>query len=413
MSAQKNHNLLLAFLISMISILAISWPGYTFNLQEIKFKLKIVSDIANIRLEPDIGSTIIHQLSKDSIIQSTGKEGDWYHVLMEPEEEKIISGYIHESLVVEVEKYTQIKEEKEPPQDIPKEKEPAQIQAPEKEKIEAIKEPEEDKEKPVIQPPRSTQIFLRPELFLSLGVNHLSGGEINQGMQGLVDYYSSILRTPYSGEVKPLHLGYSFCAEFLFPLNEHFFLGLGADYLLTEKENRIELGNSSSSGLLITNPKAQALPIRISLSYFPISFLYLKIGGEYYFARYTYLYRYREGDYFQEWMGESKANGLGVAGGIGFIQRLNNNISLFIETAGRYVKIDGFSGKNDYKESIGYEFFEEGSLYSYDIRVSGEKSYPVIFIRDKKPSEGGVTNVRLATIDFSGLSLRVGIKFRF
>jgi len=36
-----------------------------------------------------------------------------------------------------------------------------------------------------------------------------------------------------------------------------------------------------------------------------------------------------------------------------------------------------------------------------------------MFIREKKPSEGGVANVRPAMIDFSGLTLRIGIKFRF
>jgi hypothetical protein len=412
MPLHKNKRSIPTYLLVMM-ILIIFMPADALDLQEIKFKLKIVADIGNIRLKPDIGSTIIHQLSKDTVIQSTGKEGDWYHVLLEPDKDKILAGYIHESLVIEVEKYPSKKEEIEQPQEVPQEKEQQQIQVPEKERIEELSEKKEDKKTTVIQPSRSTDIFLNPQLFVSLGANYLSGGEINHAIQGLVDYYSSILGTPYSGEVKPPHLGYSFCLEIFFPLNEHFSLGLGADYLLNEKETRIELGNSPTSDLFVANPKAQALPIRISLSYYPISSVYFKIGGEYYFARYTYLYRYRSGDYFQEWLGESKANGMGIAGGIGFIQRLNNNLSLFIEATGRYAKIDGFRGKNDYKESTGYEFSEEGSLYSYDIRITGDKSYPVIFIRNKKPSESGVTNVRLATVDFSGLSLRAGIKFRF
>ena len=399
--------------ILIITFFILSQSAGALNLQEIKFKLRVVSDIANIRLEPDIGSTIIHQLSKNTIIRSTGKQGDWYHVLLEPEEGKIITGYIHESLVIEEEKYIQSEEVIEQPTDIQTTEKKEEIQDKEKEKPVEIEETPPKKEIQETQPSEFSSIIPRPHLFLSFGLNHLSGGDVNPGISGLVDYYRSILRIPYSGEVKPLHLGYDFCAEVLFPLNDHFFIGLGADFFISERENRIEFSNQSLSSLLITNPKAQALPIRLSLSYFPISSLYFKIGGEYFFARSTYLYRYRAGDYFQEWKGESKANGLGVAGGMGYIQKLNNNISLFLESTGRYAKIKGFTGKNDYKESTGYEFSEAGKLYSYDIRVSGERSYQVMFIREKKPSEGGVTNVRPAMIDFSGLTLRIGIKIRF
>jgi len=396
-----------------MTVFILSWSAGALNLQEIKFKLRIVSDIANIRLEPDIGSTIIHQLSKNTIIRSTGKQGDWYQVLLEPGQGKIITGYIHESLVIEEEKYVQAEEVIEKPKDIQTTEKKEEIRDIEKEKtVETEKIPPKE-DIPDTQPTEISSFILQPHLFLSLGLNYLSGGDINTGISGLADYYRSILRIPYSGKVQPLHLGYDFCAEILFPLNNHFFLGLGADFFISEKENRIEFVNQSLTSLLITNPKAQALPIRLSFSYFPITSLYLKLGGEYIFARSTYLYRFRSGDYFQEWKGESKANGTGITGGIGYIQKLNNNISLFIESAGRYGKIKGFTGKNDYKESTGYEFSEEGKLYTYDIRVSAEKSYQVMFIREKKPSEGGVTNVRPATIDFSGLTLRAGVKIRF
>jgi hypothetical protein len=52
-------------------------------------------------------------------------------------------------------------------------------------------------------------------------------------------------------------------------------------------------------------------------------------------------------------------------------------------------------------------------LYIYQGHVSAQTSYPLVFIRDRKPAEAGVSDARLAEVDFSGVALRLGFSFRF
>ena len=51
------------------------------NTQESSGKLEVVTEQANIRLEPDIGSTIIHQAPQGTMLESTSKQGEWYQPL--------------------------------------------------------------------------------------------------------------------------------------------------------------------------------------------------------------------------------------------------------------------------------------------------------------------------------------------
>ena len=43
----------------------------------------------------------------------------------------------------------------------------------------------------------------------------------------------------------------------------------------------------------------------------------------------------------------------------------------------------------------------------------GDTTYPLLFIRKNKPAGSDVSEVKEAVVDFSGLSLKVGIKIRF
>ena len=251
------------------------------------------------------------------------------------------------------------------------------------------------------------------ELCFSWGGSFISGGDLNRSIQGLADYNSDLLADQGKGEVKPVHLSYILGGEITFPLSSHFFLGLGADYFLRERESVVEFQGGPSTETLIMRPKIQALPIRLVISYYPISSFYVKSGIEYYFAKYAYLYRSLKVGWWGEWHGEAKAQGFGFVGGLGYELKLSSTFSFIIEATGRYAKITGFKGEERSQDSTGLDYTEKGKLYIYQIRTSAENSYPLLYIRQNKPTEADVFDPREATINFSGFSLKTGFKIKF
>jgi hypothetical protein len=366
--------------------------------QEKSFKLRVVTELANIRLKPDIGSEIIHQALQGNILESTGKEGEWYIVKFKPDEGDVRYGYVHESLVIALEMPPLIKpiEEKTEPEKTEKEEEKPATQQP----IPATL--------PTPAPPKSII-----ELFFSGGGIFIDGGDLNSGAKGLADYRSYDLGIEGEGKVKPTHLSYVVGGELSFPISPHVMVGLGVDYFLSEKESRVEFEKGSSINTFTTRPKIQAVPLRFFISFHPIRSFYAKIGVEYYFAKCAYLYRFIEGENWWEWSGEAEGQDFGFLGGLGFDFALSSHFSFIVEAVGRYAEIKSFEGKDQYTESSGLASTEEGTLYSYQTKTPGGESFPLLFIREKIPSEAGVFDPKEAIIDFTGLSLKAGFKIKF
>ena len=66
-------------------------------------KIQVMLEKTNIRAEPDFISEIIHQVQLGISLQAVGKAGEWYLVNLPPDEEGlIISGYIHQSFLQEI-----------------------------------------------------------------------------------------------------------------------------------------------------------------------------------------------------------------------------------------------------------------------------------------------------------------------
>jgi len=66
-------------------------------------KIQVLLEKTNIRAEPNFISEIIHQVQLGISLQAVGKAGEWYLVNLPPDEEGIIiSGYIHQSFVQEI-----------------------------------------------------------------------------------------------------------------------------------------------------------------------------------------------------------------------------------------------------------------------------------------------------------------------
>ena len=54
-------------------------------------KLRVTAEIANIREKPDIGSAIVSQVPRDTILTGVSRDGDWYFVNLVSEDGKTIS----------------------------------------------------------------------------------------------------------------------------------------------------------------------------------------------------------------------------------------------------------------------------------------------------------------------------------
>lgn len=390
-----------------VRINRISWIFVAFSLlllpdanaQEAITKLRVVSEMANVRLQPDIGSVIIHQVPQGTSLESTGKEGEWYLVKIQIEEGQEVSGFVHESTVIVTER---------PP--------PVKVETPVKK--EEVTEPEKEEEEPQIQPipetPSERQPFeSRIDLWFLGGGNYVVGGDINSGAQGFVDFYRDFHSIGEEFDAKPVHLSYLFGGEFSIPIGSNFYLGLGADFYRGERESLIELQETPAVEIR-TQPKIQAIPIRLFISYYPVQSFYIKTGIEYYFAKCEYFYRHLEDTAWTQWHGTAKTQGTGILGAIGVDLEMAPWMSFNIEATGRIAKISGFKGSDRSIDSDGVEHIENGTLYFFEARGSAAESYPFLFIRVREPIEDVlISDPRRAIIDFSGVSLKAGFKLRF
>ncbi len=65
--------------------------------------IQVLLEKTNIRAEPDFTSEVIHQVQLGISLRAVGKAGEWYLVNLPPDEEGlIISGYVHQSFVQEI-----------------------------------------------------------------------------------------------------------------------------------------------------------------------------------------------------------------------------------------------------------------------------------------------------------------------
>jgi len=402
----KKHSSRSFSLISFVLIVLLVTSPQNSSGQELAFKLKVVAEQANIRLEPDIASVIIRQVPQGTILESTGKEGEWHTVKLTSREGAIISGYVHESLVVMVEPFLQQLEK------------PKKIKEEDKQKDEITAIPLEQERHQILSPPdigaeksRQTQ-FPRFDMTLFGGGIYVDGGDFNKGALGLVDFYSDILGIVGEGDLRPVHYGYILGGELSIRLSSRLSLGIGVDFFQGKMESLLDFSKDSLTRTIITRPKLSAIPVGITVSFTFLPELYIKGGISYSFAECSYFYHIQEEEFPREWQGNANAQEFGLLGGLGFMKDITPHLSLVAEVSGHYAKIDGFKGKDTFQDPSGQTLTEEGILYLIQAEASEQRSYPLLFIRETKPNEAGVIDAREAKIDFSGISLKVGFRIR-
>lgn len=372
-----------------IALIILSWPGMLTAAQAQKIRLKVVTEQANIRLKPDIGSEMLWQLAEGTELEAEGKEGEWYLVVVDKPDGSRIRGYVHESLVEVVS--SGIK---------PVTVRPAA--RPEVKPLRAVEvRPAHEK--------KGTQNYL---VTLSGGGQYLSPADLNRAAQGVTDYYLTDLGTGKKASLNGLHLGWCYGLDFFYPLGRQVFLGLGFEYLQGAKESTVSFTLDGSDYRLLTRPGLRNVALRVSLLYQPADIFYLRAGLETNLARLSYLYRIEQDDSWMEWRGQANGLNLGWMEAAGVQLPIASWLQLYVEGAYRYARISNFEGTNYYLDSDGLERTEKGQLYYWTVSSEG-KYYPALFVRNRLPADPGVTDPRRADINFSGFSLRAGLRLSF
>jgi len=360
-------------------------------------KLRVTAEIANIRQKPDIGSAIVSQVPRDTILTGVSRDGDWYFVSLVAEDGQTVSGYVHISLVSVAE--------------------PAQAEeTPSKPAVPTV-QPRPLLPPPTKRPSGAPVSVYAPEarfgVALLAGGVYALGGDLNLGAQGRADYYGDYLGASGSPEVSPLHLGYVFGGEVLVPLVDRFSLGIGLDYLKSQKQSIVVYPNGSNKNVFQAQPEIHALPIRVFVSYSPLQAFYIKVGVEYYFAGASYFYRTEAGNYWREWSGTATSHGLGAMAGIGLEWNITGSLAFVLDVSGHYAPLSGFQGTGTITDELGAASSETGKMYYYELKFLGGTSFPEVFIRNKVPSEAGGFNPREAEVDFTRVAFMAGFKVRF
>jgi len=380
--------------ILLLAVLAVAAAA---GLQAEAVKLRVTAEQANIREKPDITSVILLQVQEGRLLEAEKKEGEWYAVRVAQEGGEPVTGYVHESLVTVVEP-PKLEEKAEPAREKP---------APERKEPRVLP-------RPPVRP--SPEPEARPERFsLSLwwGARVAGVGDLNAGAEGLAQYYASALGVTLDGGIKPVRAGFLAGGEVQWPLGSGFFFAAGAEYFSAKVSSSVSFGQEVSPPSFLTTPAIQAIPLSLSILFYPARFLSLRAGLEYTLVRSTYLYRFEDGDIWQKWKGQANASVLSYHLGLGTDWALSRHVSLVAEALYRRSTVTGFEGEAVYQESSGYETSVKGKLYFFQQATSGDESVSLLFLREKAPTDPGVSDVREAELDLRGLSLRAGLKIRF
>lgn len=380
----KKRSSLIIFLVYCVFPLNI----FALNSYSSEWKLRVSVEKANIQLEPDLKSPVVTTVAKESILESYERQGEWFKVMIRSDKEGFVSiGYILSSDV-------EIISEKLSKETDFWEVEPEQFQG----------------------------IGLRVRLTGGLG--YFFGSDIGRGKTGMYDQQFNFLSQQGffpEGNPKSFHLGSEFTGDLIIDITPRFGIGFGSGNIHANDTSILTFYKEAliyKLYQLTFVSEISVIPLRLGLFYsIPIHRLFnisLNGGTGIYLAKYNYAMGSTWED-INDIGHVANATGIGFHGGIGFELNLQRRAVFFIECQGRYAKISHFkgtattiewgeeifSGNRDFTTTV-----EEGSLYYLE-----DNGYPGLVISKDMPSSFNF--VEKAVFDFSGFSIRAGIKIRF
>lgn len=222
--------------------------------------------------------------------------------------------------------------------------------------------------------------------------------------------------TYIGGEVSKLHSSFDFAGEILVSLTPRITIGIGAGYIyseLVEDKTGLTIERVVGTYLDVMPIKISALPVTISGYYFfPVSSsarLYVKGGAGTIWGKYIE----REGrrlttknNFTYQSFQRTSGHGSIVLAGCGFEYEFEPGMRVFFEGSGRICQISDFQGENNQDETGVLYYFEE-NIQDFEIWQAKNQ------IMEAEPSGENYRSVQKATVDLSGLMIRIGLVFKF
>jgi len=260
---------------------------------------------------------------------------------------------------------------------------------------------------------------LKFEFKFTGGINYQflgDGDAVLRAKEASADYFINSGGGGYTLEqgITPLvaHFGFEFDADAILYLSPQFGISLGTGYVRggTLFGSGNEIIKSSLGTMTDSNDvAASAVPIKIGIYYKFTGSSYLFGGIGLYSANSTRSENYTYGTDYSSYSETSSAHGIGFFAGWGGDSPISSGLALIYEISVRYANIGGFTGTWHYSEN-GLTSSGSGKLYYYELLDSTDHWYPWTSIEASAPGGSTIRKAREATVDFSGVSFKIGFK---
>jgi hypothetical protein len=256
------------------------------------------------------------------------------------------------------------------------------------------------------------------DLVLSAGLTSMGGADVNAGLEGFANFWArQAAAAGYSvkGSFAPAHLGPDAGFDLIWRLSPTLGVGFGAGYIGAVKESAMTFAGADGGTTQTVRPSFWAETVRVGIfKTLPLSArlnLVLNGGVGFYFARARAFWNISQDSGYAEVLdSDVEKGGFGVHGGLGFEFKASQFISLLVDVSGRYARFSGFTGAGTDVVN-GESMTTQGTFYYFEPlnADTGAPVYSMVSVFSEAPA--GDVRVRKAKIDFSGLSLRLGIAF--
>jgi hypothetical protein len=274
-------------------------------------------------------------------------------------------------------------------------------------------------------------------LKLSFNFNSYTGGDLNEWVQGLNTLwqdYSSAYPGSVSGQFLTPKYGSNIEIELRIPIFKGFALNLAGSRTSGSEEGTVtyirDTGTQDETQFLLND--VSALNLKIGFSYrftipsLPALHVFANAGRHLLYVGYDVIENYEaifrqfnmEFSFSYERENAFNSDALGFYAGLGLEYDIVKYVAIVAEVEKIWSKVDGFKGSHLYQvfqeEALIDEEKGKATLYYYEAtQFDSSNLYPVLTGYIDRPENEAFKNLRQGELNFSRLSVKLGVRFKF